>query len=171
MEPGTGLSSTFRPIVPITLLVLAEVLGEHGPGPVFLRHRERSTAERMVFGKAACGRRAFPEDRGGVLGYLDELGCDDCIEPDEVGEHLFYFSVLHTDEVISWSILMVLNLTEREVRQENASSFKDEAEGSEKSLLPHLVRDMASDLLILTLRKSKNLRFLSSPMSDDISDS
>jgi hypothetical protein len=42
---------------------------------------------------------------------------------------------------------MVLNLTEREVRQENASSFKDEAEGSEKSLLPHLVRDMASDLL------------------------
>ena len=76
MKPGTGLSSIFRPSLPITLLVLAEVLGKHGPGPVFLRHGKRGTAERMVFGKAACGRGAFPENRGGILGDLDEFGRD-----------------------------------------------------------------------------------------------
>ena len=31
----------FRPSVPITLLVLAEVLGKHGSGPVFLCHGKR----------------------------------------------------------------------------------------------------------------------------------
>ncbi len=104
-DPGTGISSTFRPSSPITLLVFAEVLGEHGPGPVFLRHRERGGAKRLVFSKAACRRRAFPEDRGGVLGYLDELGCDNGIEPDKVGKHLFCLCILHTDEVIRGSIL------------------------------------------------------------------
>jgi hypothetical protein len=103
------------------------MLGKHGPGPVFLRHREGGTAECMVFGKAAGGRRAFAEDCGGVLGYLDELGRDDGVEPDKVGKHLFCLCIFHTDEVISWCILMVLNLTEREVKQENTSSFKDEA--------------------------------------------
>jgi hypothetical protein len=110
VEPGTGLSSTFRPIVPITLLVLTEVLGKHGPGPVLFGHRERGTAECMVFGQAACGRRTFPEDCGGVLGYLDELGCDDSVEPDEIGKHLLCICILHTDEVISGKILMVLNV-------------------------------------------------------------
>jgi hypothetical protein len=89
------------------LLVFAEVLGEHGPGPVFLCYGKCGTAECMVFGDAAFGRRAFTKDCRGVLGYLDELGCNDGIEPDKVGKHLFCFFVLHAEEVIPWSILKV----------------------------------------------------------------
>ena len=125
-KPGTGLSSTFRPTVPITLLVFTEVLSEHGSGPVFLRHGKCSTTERMVFGKAACGRRALVKYRGGVLGYLDEFGCDDGVEPDKVGKHLFCFCILHTDEVITGSILMVRDKWEG-VNLMNLSQFEEPA--------------------------------------------
>ncbi len=83
------------------------MLGEHGPGPVFFRNRERGFAESVVFGKAACGRRALPEDRGGILGYLDDLGCNDSIEPDEVSKHLVCLSILHEEEIVPEIILMV----------------------------------------------------------------
>ena len=67
----------------------------------------------MVFGYTACRRRTFPEDRGGVLGYLDELGCNNGVEPDKVGKHLFGLCILHADEVIRGNILRVREAGER----------------------------------------------------------
>jgi hypothetical protein len=87
--------------------VFAEVLAEHCPGPVSLRNGKCGTAERMVFGDTTFGRGTFPKDRRGVLGYLDEFGSDDGIEPDKVGKHLFCLFVLHAEEVILWSLLKV----------------------------------------------------------------
>jgi hypothetical protein len=43
------------------------------------------------------------------------------------------------------TLFWATNLTGHEVRLENASSLKDEAEGFEKSLLPHLIRDVAGE--------------------------
>lgn len=106
-SPELILSSMFRPRIPITLLVFAEVLGEHGPGPVFLCYGKCGAAEPMVFGDAAFGWRTFAKDRRGILGYLDELGSDDGIKPYKVGKHLFCLFVLHAEEVIPWSILKV----------------------------------------------------------------
>ena len=48
--------------------------------------------------QATCRRRGFPEDRRAVLGDLDEFGCNDGIEPDEICEHLLGFLVLHTED-------------------------------------------------------------------------
>jgi hypothetical protein len=85
--------------IPITLLVFAEVPGEHGAGAVSLRHCKGSLAEGMVFCKTARRRRGFPEDRRAVLGDLDEFCCNDSIEPDKICEHLLGFFVLHTEDV------------------------------------------------------------------------
>jgi len=87
--------------------VFAEVPGKHRSGPVSLGYGKCGTAERMVFGDTAFWRRNFPEDRRRVLGYLDELGSNDGIEPDKVGKHLFCLFILHAEEVIQRNILNV----------------------------------------------------------------
>ena len=81
--------------VPITLLVFEQVLGEHRCGTVLLCHVERGFFEFKVLGKATFRWRGFSEDGRCVLGDLDEFGRDHGIKPDNVGEHLFGFRVLH----------------------------------------------------------------------------
>ena len=60
-----------------------------------------------MLNQAACGRRAFPEDCGCVLCYLDKLGSNDSVEPDEVSEHLSSLFILHAEEVMPGCILKV----------------------------------------------------------------
>jgi hypothetical protein len=81
--------------VPITLLVFEQVLGECRGGAVFLCHVERGFLKFMVFGKATIRRWGFSKDGRRVFGDLDKFCGNDRIEPDEVGEHLFSFRILH----------------------------------------------------------------------------
>jgi len=91
--------SNYRRSSPITLLVLAEVTGEHGAGPVFFCHGECGLAQGVVLREAAGRRGGFPCNRRTVFGDLDEFGSDQCIQPDQVCEHLSGLHILHAEQV------------------------------------------------------------------------
>ncbi len=75
-------------------LVFSDVLPEHRTGLVAIGDLERRRPQSRVLGDTGLRRSRLPEDRGGVLGDLDELRGYQGIEPEEVAEHLFEFFVL-----------------------------------------------------------------------------
>jgi hypothetical protein len=75
---------------------LQDAWQERFPGGIFLPWQARSSGAHGDRQGSLRGWR-FPEDGGGILGDLDEFSCDDSVEPDKVGKHLFGVLILHMD--------------------------------------------------------------------------
>ena len=97
---GTGLSSTFRPRVPITLLVLTQVLGEHGPGPGLLRLDGKGAGHGVPGVCRQLAGGGLAEYRGGVLGHPESSVAMTALSQIRSASISFVSSILHTDDVI-----------------------------------------------------------------------
>ena len=73
-----------------------DVLQECCTRPVFLGDRKGMGTKIGVFAEARSRGRYFPEDCRAVLGDLDQFGCNQRIQPEEVGKHFFEFVLFHT---------------------------------------------------------------------------
>jgi hypothetical protein len=75
--------------------VCTKVLGKGGTGSVFFCNAKCSQTESIVIPEAALGRWRFAEDGRRIFSHLDQFGCDQGVQPDQIGKHLLDLIVLH----------------------------------------------------------------------------